>query len=305
MKIKAFFALLLAGLTFVSGALAATFTDAEGREVTVNHPQSVVSLHASYADAWLTAGGTLTGVPESAFDFSDRLRDCGAQSLGSHDEPSMELLFALEPDFVILSSDNENHKAVAEVLEQAGVPCAFFAATNWRDYMDMMRLFTEITGRDDLYQAQIETVQRPIEDCIAQAEALDGYGKTTALLLRAYSSGVRAKGSRSNVAGAILSDMGLVNIADRDQSLMENLSLEQILLDDPDYIFIVTMGANTDAAMRSLAEQLTDNPAWSTLTAVKENRCVVLNRALFHLHPNGRWAESYAFMLSLLQERAG
>ena len=302
MKIKAFFALLLAGLLSMS-AMAATFTDAEGREVAVENPQRVVSLHASYADAWMTAGGTLVGVPENAFEFSEQLRGSGAQSLGSHDEPNMELLFSLEPDFVILSADNENHQAVAEVLEQAGVPCAFFAATDWRDYMDMMRLFTDVTGRGDLYQAQVETVQQPIEACIAEAEAMENYGRTTALLLRAYSSGVRAKGSRSNVAGAIMSDMGFVNIADSDQTLLENLSLEQILLDDPDYIFIVTMGGNTDAAMQSLAELLTDNPAWNTLTAVKENRCIVLDRALFHLHPNARWAESYEFMLSLLREQ--
>ena len=110
MKIKAFFALLLAGLLSMS-AMAATFTDAEGREVAVENPQHVVSLHASYADAWMTAGGTLVGVPENAFEFSEQLCGSGAQSLGSHDEPNMELLFSLEPDFVILSADNENHQA--------------------------------------------------------------------------------------------------------------------------------------------------------------------------------------------------
>ena len=41
MKIKAFFALLLAGLLSMS-AMAATFTDAEGREVAVENPQRVL-----------------------------------------------------------------------------------------------------------------------------------------------------------------------------------------------------------------------------------------------------------------------
>lgn len=36
-------------------------------------PKRVVSLHASYADAWLTAGGELVGVPENAFEFSEQL----------------------------------------------------------------------------------------------------------------------------------------------------------------------------------------------------------------------------------------
>lgn len=262
-------------------------------------PQRVVSLHASYADAWLTAGGTLVGVPENAFEFSQQLADCGAQSLGSHDTPDMELLFKLQPDYVILSADNQNHRGIAEILEDAGIPYDFYAATDWRDYMDMMKTFSAMTGREDLYEAQLASVQEPIEACIRQAEALDRH--PTALLLRAYSSGVRAKGSSNNVAGAILKDMGFDNIADREGAALENLSLEQIMLDDPDYIFVVTMGVSSEAALKSLRSQLTDSPAWGTLTAVREGRFVILDRSLFHLHPNSRWAESYEYILSLLE----
>lgn len=81
-----------------------------------------------------------------------------------------------------------------------------------------------MTGREDLYQQQVEQVQLPIEVCIQKTQALDQ--KPTALLLRAYSSGVRAKGRRNNVAGAILQDMGFENIADREGISLENLSME-------------------------------------------------------------------------------
>lgn len=249
-------------------------------------PKRVVSLHASYADAWLTAGGELVGVPENAFEFSEQLANCGAENLGSQDKPNMELLFQLEPDYVILSSDNQNHKEIGEILDQAGIGHDFYGATDWRDYMEMMRKFTVMTGREDLYQQQVEQVQLPIEACIQEAQAFDQ--KPTALLLRAYSSGVRAKGSRNNVAGAILQDMGFENIADREGISLENLSMEQIMLEDPDYIFVVTMGVNSEAAMKSLKEQFTSNPAWNTLTAVQEGCYVLLDRQLFHLHPNSR-----------------
>lgn len=249
-------------------------------------PKRVVSLQASYADAWLTAGGELVGVPENAFEFSEQLANCGAENLGSHDKPNMELLFQLEPDYVILSSDNQNHKEIGEILNQAGIAHDFYGATDWRDYMEMMRKFTVMTGRENLYQQQVEQVQLPIEVCIQKAQALDQ--KPTALLLRAYSSGVRAKGSRNNVAVAILQDMGFENIADREEISLENLSMEQIMLEDPDYIFVVTMGVNSEAAMKSLKEQFTSIPAWNTLTAVQEGRYVLLDRQLFHLHPNSR-----------------
>lgn len=155
-------------------------------------PKRVVSLHASYADAWLTAGGELVGVPENAFEFSEQLANCGAENLGSHDKPNMELLFQLEPDYVILSSDNQNHKEIGEILTQAGIAHDFYGATDWRDYMEMMRKFTVMTGREDLYQQQVEQVQLPIEVCIQKTQALDQ--KPTALLLRAYSSGGEGQG---------------------------------------------------------------------------------------------------------------
>lgn len=44
------------------------------------------------------------------------------------------------------------------------------------------------------------------------------------------------------MTGAMLKDLGAINIADADDSLLENLSMENIIADDPEDIFVVTMG---------------------------------------------------------------
>ena len=132
------------------------------------------------------------------------------------------------------------------------------------------------------------------------AEANAATERPTALLLRAYSTSVRAKGSEGTVAGCILSDMGFINLADGDSPLSENLSMEAILLADPDYIFMTTMGSSAEAALDSLANMFTNNPAWSTLTAVREGHFYILEKELFHQHPNARWAESYAVIRDIL-----
>ena len=131
---------------------------------------------------------------------------------------------------------------------------------DWRGYMDLLRTFTSLTGRKDLYSEKVDSVQRPIEEMIAAAQASEGYGERTVLLLRAYASSVRAKDSESTVAGYILDDMGLVNIADSDSSMLENLTMEAILAADPDYIFVVTMGADVEAAERALEQTLLEQP---------------------------------------------
>ena len=112
-------------------------------------------------------------------------------------------------------------------------------------------------------------------------------------MLRASSSSVKAKSSTGTILGEMLSDMGCVNIADNDKSLLEDLSIEAIIKNEPHHIFAVTMGNDTEAAKASLNNMIKENGAWKTLEAVKENRIHVMDKRLFNLKPNGRWAEAY------------
>ena len=98
----------------------------------------------------------------------------------------------------------------------------------------------------------------------------------------------------------MLQDMGLLNIAGDADALLENLTLEAILQADPDYVFIVTMGESQEKALDALEQSLTGNPAWQGLSAVQGDRVVVLDRTLFHLKPNARWAQAYQFLYDLL-----
>ncbi len=92
-------------------------------------------------------------------------------------------------------------------------------------------------------------------------------------------AGVKAKQSEGSVGGEILKDLGCVNIADSDTSLLDDLSLEAIVVADPDYIFVTTQGNDTDAAIRNIDKLLTSNPAWSSLTAVKQDVTMFLIRS--------------------------
>jgi iron complex transport system substrate-binding protein len=262
-------------------------------------PLKVVSLLGSYAEAWTVAGGALVGATEDA--VSERGMDLGGDVavIGTVKAPNLEMILDLEPDLVLYSLDLVEHVQFVEPLEKMGIRCEGYSVTTYGAYMDMMRAFCALTGREDLYQAQEETVRTPIEALIRRAKADPRYGERTALMLRAFSTGVRAQDS-SSMAGAMLADMGLRNIADGDGALRENLSLEAIVEADPDYVFLVTMGSDDEKAMASMAALLTDNPAWGGLTAVKEGRYVLMDKDLFHYKPNARWAESYQYLYELL-----
>ena len=285
--------LLLPSIAGAEGALM----DDRGTAIPTASPRRVVSLYGSYAEAWAQAGGTLVGATEDA--VSERGMDLGeAQIIGTTKAPNLELILALDPDLVLLSLDIAAQVSAAEVLEAAGVPCAAFRVDTWQDYARMMDVFTALTGRRDLYEAIVPPMEAAIAQTIASAQAQNA---PTVLLLRAYSTGVKAKAD-DNLAGAMLEDLGCVNIAARQPSLLEELTLEAIVVEDPDCIFISVMGGDEEAALGVVEETLGQNPAWQGLTAVQEGRVYVLPRDLFHYKPNARWAESYAYLYELLFE---
>ena len=296
-----FLSLLLVALSLlpsIAGAEGIAPTDDRGVAIPVAAPQRVVSLYGSYAEAWVGAGGTLVGATEDA--VSERGMDLGdAQVIGTTKAPNLELILALDPDLAILSLDIAAQVSAAEVLGAAGVPCAAFRVDSWQDYARMMDTFTTLTGRRDLYEAIIPPMEAAIVQTIADAQAQQK--APTVLLLRAYSTGVKAKAD-DNLAGVMLEDLGCVNIASKHPSLLEEMTLEAIIAEDPDCIFISVMGGDEEAALHVVDETLGQNPAWQGLGAVREGRVYVLPRDLFHYKPNARWAEGYAYLYGLLFE---
>ncbi len=257
--------------------------------------ERVVSLYGSFSEAWIQAGGTLAGVTDDA--VNERGLDLPeAQIIGTNKAPNLELVLALEPDWVILSADIAAQGPAMQVLEGAGIECTAFRVDTWQDYAAMMDVFTQKTGRRDLYEQIIPPMEEQIASIVEKAAEQEAL---RVLLLRAYSGGAKAKGA-DNLAGVMLRDLGCVNVADLHPSLLEDLSLEAIVTEDPDWILISVMGGDEEAALHALNESLGQNPAYQALTAVQEGRVHVLPRDLFHYKPNARWAESYGYLYEVL-----
>ena len=280
---------------------AAIFTDALGREVSVpKEPERVAALIGSFADVWMLAGGSVCATAEDAWDdFGLALPD--AVNIGGAHSPNLELIFSVNPDFVIASASTSSNVEMKETLEAAGIAVAYFDVDNFSDYLAMLDICTDITERKDLYecnglaiQSQIEDIKQAIEERALPEE------QRTVLLLRAHSSSVKAKGSKGTILGEMLADLGCINIADSDTSLLETLSVESIIRQEPYRIFVVTMGDDTEKAIDNLNQMMNENPAWGTLDAVAEGRLHLMERKLFNIKPNADWAESYEKLSEIL-----
>ena len=277
-----------------------TFTDALERTVTVEkNPERVAALLGSFADTWVAAGGTLCGAAEDAWDdFGLDLQN--AVNLGGAHSPNLELLLSSEPDFVIASASTAADVKMRQTLENAGITVAYFDVDTFYDYLSMLDICTDITGRKDLYEQNGLQVKEQIERIKSEFSAANlPKDKRTVLLLRTSANLLKAKGSEGTVLGAMLKDLGCINIADSDKTLLDNLSIESIIRQEPYRIFAVAMGDDT-AALKNLSKSMEENPAWGKLDAVANNRLHMMDRRLFNLKPNANWAKAYEQLVEIL-----
>ena len=276
------------------------FTDDLGRTVVVDQPERVACLLGSFADVWYHAGGTIIAAPDDAWvDFGFPMPE-DAVNLGNTKDLSLEALLAAEPDFVIGSVNTPEHLQWKDTLEAAGIPVAYFEVSDFEDYLRMLEICTAITDRMDVYVTRGLSLQRKIDECIARAAERGTSPRV--LYLRASATSIRAKNSKGSVLGEMLADLGCINIADTDDTLLENLSVEHILMQDPEFIFIVRLGDDEEAARENAYQFLRDNPALESLTAVKNNRVIFLDKRMYNMKPNNLWAEAYLQLEDILLE---
>ena len=282
-----------------------TFTDAIGQEITVHNPQRVVSLMGSFSEIWILAGGADTLVGTS-YDTVDN-RDLGLPEdiaiVGTYQNPNIEEILALNPDLVLLSSETtrtDSHVALKDALNGADIPAAYFSVTHFEDYLNMLKICTDITGNQDAYQTNGIAVEKRIAQIIADSKTETS---PSVLLMITYSGGIRAQSS-DTMTGKMLSELGCKNILDDYPSMLQDFSVEKIIETDPDYIFVIPMGNDDALAQKNLKENVESNPAWNSLTAVKNDRYILLPKDKFLYKPNAVWDESYAYLAALLKEQA-
>ena len=249
-------------------------------------PQRVIALSSSNAELWLLAGGSLIATSDDAMDLEGITKETIA--LGDMDHVSIEAIAALEPDLLILFSTDPAQKALGESVEGIGIFVYYTNIDGFEDYENVMTTFTHLTGREDLYAKNVTDVRSRIDEILAGVPE-DTQEKTYLLL---HVSATKSKVEKSDYfACEIFTTLGLTNIA-ADSSAFDDLSIEQIVASDPDYIFVVPRGDEAKA-LASFDELFSGQPAWESLSAVQNGNYYLLPKDLFGLKPNDRWAESY------------
>ncbi len=269
-----------------------TFTDSAGNAVTVpQKPQRVAVLFSSFADIWISSGGTVAMTVGESVERGLVPTDTPILAEGAGKSPDAEVVIAAAPDLVLFSADLPGHVECAKRVRQAGIPAAELRVESFTDYLNVLKLCTDINDRPDLYESVGLAQKARIDQMIAEKPLA---GKRI-LFARATATTVKAKGSADHFAAAMLLELGAENIADTAPLLLDGLSVEAVLTADPDHLFFSAMGSE-EAAIVTVSDLLS-GAVWGSLDAVKTKHWSILPKDAFHYKPNAHWADAYAYLI--------
>ena len=275
-----------------------TFTDDAGTEISLaEKPKTVAVLFSSHAEMVLLSGGHVDITVGESIERGFVSEDTPLVDSGAGKSINTELLISYKPDFVIGSNDIAAHRETAELLNKAGIPTALFYVESFPDYERVMKILCDIFGGKEYYKKNVSDVRDNIDVILSSVP--EGEHKDF-LFIRCASSAkaTKAKANHENFVCVMLDDLGAYNITNRAPVLLDGLSIEQIILEDPDYIFFSTMG--DENAARSYRESQLENKEWQTLSAVKLGNYTFLDKELFQYKPNNRWDKAYKTLAELL-----
>ena len=109
----------------------------------------------------------MVAVTQDAYDERGLELPEDTVNLGANQQPDLEALFAAEPDLVLLTPDLDGQMGLKDSLAAAGIPAAWFKVETFDDYLNMLKICTDLTGRSDLYQKNGLDIQSGIDAAIA------------------------------------------------------------------------------------------------------------------------------------------
>lgn len=265
---------------------------------TEEKPEKTAVLFSSLAEIWLDAGGEIAVTVGETVERGFMPEGTPLVDEGAGKSINLELLISLEPDLVIASADIPAQAEAARILEDAGIPTLLFRIESFGDYLTALEAMSSITGNTEAYEKGL-ALQAEIDSVLADTAFMTG---KRILFIRAGStaSSTKAKLAEDHFACAMLEEMGCFNIASEAPVLLDGLSMEAVLLADPDYIFFSLMGNEETAAAN--IRSLLSGETWGQLTAVREGRATILPKGLFHYKPCSRWPEAYRYLADVLAE---
>jgi len=243
---------------------AVTITDTAGRQVTLEKPaERIVALAAADCEILyeLGVGDKLVGRGEYC-DYPEAVLALPAVQSGS--ETNMEQVLALEPDLVILDAMYHNEEHI-KALENAGIAVLINGAATLEQVYEAILMEGKAAGVGDEAEACVIKMRGRLKT-MADRASLSGEGKKTVYFeVSPLEYGLWTAGA-DTFMNEIADILGMENIF-ADVSGWAEVSQEQVIAKDPDYIFTIAMSYGNGPKPE---EEILGRSGWENIKAIKE-----------------------------------
>ena len=254
-----------------SGDGAVTVTDMTGREITLDEPATrVVALSAADCEFLyaIGAGDTLVGRGEYC-DYPAEVLELPAVQSGM--DTNIEQIIALEPQVLLMSTMAQTEEQI-EALENAGIKVVVSDAQDIEGVYTALNMIGQLMGKEAEAAAVVDEMKSTFAELSDQAAGAEE--KTVYFEVSPLEYGLWAAGN-GTFMNEIAEMVGLKNVFD-DVDGWAEISEEQVLERDPDYIVTITMYFGEGPTPE---EEIMARPGWENITAVK-------NGAILNLQNN-------------------
>ena len=251
--------LLLLAFGAMAEGTAVTFTDMMGREITLAEPATrIVALTAADCEILCALGceDALVGRGEYC-DYPASVLE--KPSVQSGYNTNIEEIIALQPQVVLMGTMAQTTEQV-EALAQAGIQVVVSDAQNIEGVYTAIRLIGAIMGKDAEAEAMVADMQAAFDGIKARSEAT---GKTVYFEVSPLQWGLWTAG-KGTFMDELAALCGLEN-AFADVEGWAEISEEQVLARDPDYIVTITMYYGEGPTP---VEEIKGRAGWEALKAV-------------------------------------
>lgn len=271
---------------------ALAFTDGLGREISLNGPaQKVISLAPSNTEILFAIGAgsqvvgrdNLSDYPAEAANVAD---------IGSaYEALNTELIVSLEPDLVLAAEINTPEQVKA--LEDVGLTVYYLKNPVTLEAMyTNLEIVAQLTGHENEAATLIESLSARV-DAVTQKVA----GLTEKPTVFYEIDGTDPSKPWTSGPGTFIDTLitmaGGVNIGGVLSDQFAQISAEEIVLQDPDFIIL------GDSAFGVTVESIGQRAGWEELTAVKNNSIFPFDDNLAS-RPGPRLVDALEALLAIL-----
>jgi len=244
-----------------------TYTDDVGRSVSIDEaPQRIVSHVPSVTETLfaLGLGDRVVGVSDYC-DYPEETRS--KPSVGSYFNPSIENIVALDPDLVLTDGHSENIKG----LEGLGITYFVVDPKDIDGIFEDIELLGKVTGTEETAKTLINDMENDIS--YVSNRVKDAPKVKVFYIIDATDLSLPWTVGPGSFADALITMAGGENAAAKAQDAWVQFSIEEVVSSDPEIIIIP---AKHGTAFTS-PETLKTYPAWSGISAVKQDRICTID----------------------------